>query len=36
MMLLMDTHTFIWYVTDDAKPSDSVKQLINDEKMQFF
>lgn len=30
MRLLLDTHTFIWYVTDDPKLSNTAKQLINE------
>jgi PIN domain nuclease of toxin-antitoxin system len=36
MILLMDTHTFIWYVTDDSKLSNPVTELINDENNQIF
>jgi PIN domain nuclease of toxin-antitoxin system len=36
MMLLIDTHTFIWYVTDDSKLSNQVIKLINDENNQIF
>jgi PIN domain nuclease of toxin-antitoxin system len=31
MRLLLDTHTFIWYVTDNPKLSAHVKLLIEDE-----
>jgi len=31
MRLLLDTHTFIWFVTDSYKLSSSVKTLIEDE-----
>ncbi|HLO46982.1 MAG TPA: type II toxin-antitoxin system VapC family toxin [Kamptonema sp.] len=31
MRLLLDTHTFIWYVTDNPRLSISVKTLIEDE-----
>ena len=31
MRLLLDTHTFIWYVTDNPKHSAHVKLLIEDE-----
>jgi len=31
MRLLLDTHTFIWYVTDNPKLSTHVKLLIEDE-----
>ena len=30
MKLLLDTHTFIWYVTNSAKLSATAQQLIND------
>ncbi|MEA5564566.1 type II toxin-antitoxin system VapC family toxin [Anabaena sp. UHCC 0399] len=36
MMWLIDTHTFIWYVTDDSKLSNQVIKLINDENNQIF
>ena len=31
MRLLLDTHTFIWYVTDNPRLSINVKTLIEDE-----
>ncbi len=31
MRLLLDTHTFIWYVTDNPRLSANVKRLIEDE-----
>lgn len=31
MRLLLDTHTFIWYVTNNSKLSSTAKLLINDE-----
>lgn len=31
MRLLLDTHTFIWYVTDNPRLSTNVKLLIEDE-----
>lgn len=31
MRLLLDTHTFIWYVTDNPRLSAHVKLLIEDE-----
>ena len=31
MRLLLDTHTFIWYVTDNPRLSANVKLLIEDE-----
>lgn len=30
MWLLLDTHTFIWYVTNSPKLSATAQQLIND------
>ncbi|MBD2667167.1 PilT protein-like [Richelia sinica FACHB-800] len=35
-MILMDTHTFIWYVTDDSQISNQVLEVINDENNQIF
>ena len=31
MRFLLDTHTFIWFVTDSPRLSDRVKQLIEDD-----
>lgn len=36
MMFLLDTHTFIWYVTDNLQLSNYVLELINDESNQVF
>jgi PIN domain nuclease of toxin-antitoxin system len=36
MMLLMDTHTFIWYVTDNYRLSNQVLELMNNENNQIF
>ncbi|WP_445634273.1 PIN domain-containing protein [Nostoc sp. DSM 114161] len=36
MNLLLDTHTFIWYVTDNSKLSNQVLELINDENNQIL
>jgi hypothetical protein len=36
MMFLIDTHTFIWYVTDNSRLSNQVLELINDENNQIF
>ncbi|WP_341524544.1 type II toxin-antitoxin system VapC family toxin [Nostoc sp. UHCC 0302] len=36
MKLLLDTHTFIWYVTDNSKLSNTVLALINDENNQIL
>lgn len=31
MQLLLDTHTFIWFVLDSARLNPSTKQLIEDD-----
>ncbi|NEO27280.1 MAG: type II toxin-antitoxin system VapC family toxin, partial [Kamptonema sp. SIO4C4] len=31
MRLLLDTHTFIWFVTDSPRMSSTAKTLIEDE-----
>jgi PIN domain nuclease of toxin-antitoxin system len=36
MRLLLDTHTFIWYLTDNYKLSNQVLELINDENNQIL
>ncbi|ALF52650.1 twitching motility protein PilT [Nostoc piscinale CENA21] len=36
MLLLMDTHTFIWYVTDNVRLSNQVLELINDDDNKVF
>lgn len=36
MILLLDTHTFIWYVTDNSRLSRRVLELINDEDNEIF
>jgi PIN domain nuclease of toxin-antitoxin system len=36
MMLLLDTHTFIWYVTDNSRLTSQVLELINDEDNQIL
>ena len=36
MKLLLDTHTFIWFVTDNPKLSSSAKMLIEDELNEKF
>ncbi|MBD2498014.1 PIN domain-containing protein [Nostoc sp. FACHB-280] len=36
MLFLMDTHTFIWYVTDNLRLSNQVLELINDEDNRIF
>ncbi|MEH1887021.1 type II toxin-antitoxin system VapC family toxin [Nostoc sp.] len=36
MRLLLDTHTFIWYVTDNSRLSNQVVALINDENNEII
>ncbi|ELS03743.1 hypothetical protein Xen7305DRAFT_00034670 [Xenococcus sp. PCC 7305] len=36
MRLLLDTHTFIWYVTNNRKLSLKAQQLINDGNNEVF
>jgi PIN domain nuclease of toxin-antitoxin system len=36
MRLLVDTHTFIWYVTDNSRLSNQVVELINDENNEIL
>lgn len=36
MRFLLDTHTFIWYVTDEGKISTLVLELINDENNEIL
>ncbi|MCC5607939.1 type II toxin-antitoxin system VapC family toxin [Nostoc sp. CHAB 5834] len=36
MRLLLDTHTFIWYVTDNSRLSNQVVELINDENNEIL
>ncbi|QKQ76981.1 type II toxin-antitoxin system VapC family toxin [Nostoc sp. TCL240-02] len=36
MILLLDTHTFIWYVTDNSRLSNQVVELINDKKNEIL
>jgi PIN domain nuclease of toxin-antitoxin system len=36
MRLLLDTHTFIWYLTDNSRLSNQVIELINDENNQIL
>ncbi|MCC5627409.1 type II toxin-antitoxin system VapC family toxin [Nostoc sphaeroides CHAB 2801] len=36
MRLLLDTHTFIWYVTDNSRLSNQVVALINDENNEIL
>jgi PIN domain nuclease of toxin-antitoxin system len=36
MRLLLDTHTFIWYVTDNSRLSNQVLELINDENNEIL
>ncbi len=30
MRLLLDTHTFLWFLSDDAQLSDPARKLIED------
>ncbi|MCC5648363.1 type II toxin-antitoxin system VapC family toxin [Nostoc sp. XA013] len=36
MILLLDTHTFIWYVTDNLRLSNQVLEFINDENNEIL
>ncbi len=36
MNFLLDTHTFIWYVTDNYRLSTTVLALINDAIAKFY
>jgi uncharacterized membrane protein YvbJ len=36
MKFLLDTHVFIWYVTDHSRLSDTVLASINDENHEIF
>ena len=36
MILLLDTHTFIWYVTDNSRLSNQVLELINDQNNEIL
>lgn len=36
MNYLLDTHTFLWFVSDDALLSETAKRLIEDESSQPF
>lgn len=36
MILLLDTHTFIWYVTDNSRLSNQVLEFINDENNEIL
>jgi PIN domain nuclease of toxin-antitoxin system len=36
MILLLDRHIFIWYVTDNSRLSRRVLELINDEDNEIF
>ncbi len=35
MILLLDTHTFIWYVTDNSRLSNQVLEFINNENNEI-
>ncbi|MEH2194847.1 MAG: type II toxin-antitoxin system VapC family toxin [Nostoc sp.] len=36
MILLLDTHTFIWYVTNNSRLSNRVLELINDQNNEIL
>lgn len=36
MKLLLDTHTFIWFINDDKRLSDDAKSLIENMDNQCF
>jgi len=36
MKVLLDTHTFLWWVTDDLKLSSRVRKIISDGKNELF
>jgi PIN domain nuclease of toxin-antitoxin system len=36
MRLLLDTHAFLWYVTDDSRLSSAVAEAIQDESNDVF
>jgi len=36
MKVLLDTHTFLWWVTDDPKLSSRVRKIISDGKNELF
>ena len=36
MILLLDTHTFNWYVTDNSRLSNQVLEFINDENNEIL
>ena len=36
MKALMDTHTFLWWITDDARVSPSARQFIADGQNRLF
>ncbi|MHC5724714.1 MAG: type II toxin-antitoxin system VapC family toxin [Nostoc sp.] len=36
MILLLNTHTFIWYVTDNSRLSNQVLELINDQNNEIL
>ncbi|MBW4452514.1 MAG: type II toxin-antitoxin system VapC family toxin [Nostoc indistinguendum CM1-VF10] len=36
MRFLLDTHTFIWYVTDNSRLSNQVVELINNENNEIL
>jgi len=36
MRLLLDTHAFLWWITDDARLSEKAREIMGDGKNQLF
>ncbi|MFZ5648401.1 MAG: type II toxin-antitoxin system VapC family toxin [Bacillota bacterium] len=36
MMALLDTHTFLWWITDDSRLSSRVREIIGDGENKLF
>ena len=36
MRFILDTHIFLWFINDDPKSSDSLKELIENENNNRF
>lgn len=36
MNLLLDTHIFLWFIADDKRLSDQIKELIKDDKNRVY
>jgi len=36
MKYLLDTHTLLWFLTGDERPSDTARQLIDDTSNEKF